>query len=574
MASNIPDASGNPSKILHWLVKNPSWTLVLATLLGLMPFLAKPFNIDDPLFIWVARQIAVHPFDPYGFKVNWYGAPMWMWQATENPPLSSYYLAVVAAVLGWSEVALHAAMLLPAVAVILGTWRLARQFCSHPLLVALITLFTPGFLVSSTTIMCDVMMLAFWVWAVVYWMEGLEQKSNLRLVVSGCLIALATLTKYYGLCLVPLLAVYTLVARKRLDWRLVWLLIPVGAIAWYQWQTHMLYGKALFSGATEYVSSAKSSHQFSLISMGLITLAFGGACAAPVIFFISRLWRSRMLAALVGACVIICCADLLWHHGHTVWERFPAVQSNARWLLFVQFTFWLFGGVVILALTLSNLRHLFDAKSWLLALWVGGTFIFTANFNWTINARSLLPMIPAVGILLVRQLERTRPSGFNPFSRGVLVCLGISAGLAWLTAQADFQYAVAVRQAVQGILTNRVDDRSPVWFEGHWGFQYYMEKDGALAVNLSSPSIQPGDVLVVHLQNTGFVAPDVRQAIVEKTLAVAGPHWLSTWNRNVGAGFYSANLGPLPFAFGSVSPEQFVLYRWQTNPPPLTVSPP
>ena len=25
------------------------------------PFLAKPFNIDDPLFIWVARQIHLHP---------------------------------------------------------------------------------------------------------------------------------------------------------------------------------------------------------------------------------------------------------------------------------------------------------------------------------------------------------------------------------------------------------------------------------------------------------------------------------------------------------------------------------
>src|SRR5450631_4002108 len=120
--------------ICPWLTRHPNWVLTVAVLVMLVPFLNKPFNIDDPLFIWSARQIHAHPANPYGFSVNWYGKAMPMWVVTKNPPLACYYLAGAAAVFGWSEFALHAAFLLPALAAILGTHRLARQFCHQPML--------------------------------------------------------------------------------------------------------------------------------------------------------------------------------------------------------------------------------------------------------------------------------------------------------------------------------------------------------------------------------------------------------------------------------------------------------
>jgi hypothetical protein len=43
------------------------------TLAILLPFIGKPLHIDDPVFLWCARQIQSHPFDFYGFKVNWFG---------------------------------------------------------------------------------------------------------------------------------------------------------------------------------------------------------------------------------------------------------------------------------------------------------------------------------------------------------------------------------------------------------------------------------------------------------------------------------------------------------------------
>src|SRR6185437_11350990 len=215
MPAPKPQARATPrSTGVDWFVKHPAWLLALAAALILLPFLGKPFNIDDPLFVWAAQQIHSHPFDPYGFHVNWYGFDMPFSQVTKNPPLASYYLAIFGGIFGWSEIALHSAMILPAIAAILGAYRLASRFCKRPLLAGFLTLLTPVFLVSANTVMCDVLMLAFWVWALVFWIEGTERKRLGYFVLAAFLIALAALTKYFGVCLIPLVAAWS-IARKR-----------------------------------------------------------------------------------------------------------------------------------------------------------------------------------------------------------------------------------------------------------------------------------------------------------------------------------------------------------------------
>ena len=165
------------------------WTLVaaltcaVATIASLTPFASKAFHIDDTLFLYAARQICAHPADPYGFEVNWDGFDWSMADVTQNGPLASYYIALAASGLGWSETALHLAFLVPAVAAVVGTYFLAVRLCTKPLAAALATLLCPVFMVSSTTVMCDTMMLAFWVWAVVLWLRSAEGGSNSELPV-------------------------------------------------------------------------------------------------------------------------------------------------------------------------------------------------------------------------------------------------------------------------------------------------------------------------------------------------------------------------------------------------------
>ena len=201
-------------KIKRWADLHPYWFLAFVTIAALVPFLAKPFNIDDPLFIWSARQIRAHPLDPYGFNVEWGWTRFPMWQVTENPPLAGYFIALASVFFGWGEIGLHLAFLLPAIALILGTHRLAKNFCNRPALSAFVTLFAPVVMVSSLTVMCDVTMLAFWVWAVIFWMEGIEQEKAGKLAISGILIAAGEMTKYYGACLMPLLAIHGLASRR------------------------------------------------------------------------------------------------------------------------------------------------------------------------------------------------------------------------------------------------------------------------------------------------------------------------------------------------------------------------
>ncbi len=152
--------------------------LCLIVVMCLTPFAGKAFHIDDPLFVWTARHILHHPLDPYGFIVNWNSTEEAMSAVTKNPPLCSYYLAAAGGVLGWSELSMHASMILPAALAVVGTFLLASRLCPRPFEAALCTFLAPVFLVSGTGVMCDVMMLAFWVWAIVLWMRGIDENRH------------------------------------------------------------------------------------------------------------------------------------------------------------------------------------------------------------------------------------------------------------------------------------------------------------------------------------------------------------------------------------------------------------
>ena len=106
--------------------------LAAAMLACLLPFVDKAYHIDDTLFVWAGQHIQKHPLDFYGFDVNWYTTWQPMAGVTQNPPATCYYLALAGSFFGWSEVALHVAMLLPAWGLIWGTYRLAERFGVRP----------------------------------------------------------------------------------------------------------------------------------------------------------------------------------------------------------------------------------------------------------------------------------------------------------------------------------------------------------------------------------------------------------------------------------------------------------
>ena len=217
--------------------------------------------------------------------------------------------------------------------------------------------------------------------------------------------------------------------------------------------------------------------------------------------------------------------------------------------------------MLLLAASLADLAHRRDATAWLLALWIGGTLTFAAYLNWTVNARSLLPLVPAIALLVVRRLERNSAT-----TKPIALAVTLGAALGMSVAHADFLYAIAVRQSAAETVTKFSSENSNLWFQGHWGFQFYMEQWGARVIDTKQPGLKPGDQLAMPLANTSLLPIDPANTELLGTISVPGPRWLATWNPTVGGGFYAAVTGPLPFAFGCVPAEQVTVYKLKPVP--------
>ncbi len=548
LAPAVPDA---PEPQRSWPAFRSYILLTALTLACLVPFCGKAFHIDDALFVWAAQQIAKHPLNPYGFNATWYSTPMPMSEITKNPPLASYYSAAIGAVTGWSEPPLHLAFVPLAIVVILGTYFLARRLTRHPVLAAAATLLTPGFLVSSTNLMCDTMMLAFWILAVILWLEGLDRENPLFLWCSGLLIALCILTKYFGAALIPLLLIYSIARQRRFPTSALYLLIPGAFLAGYQYWTHALYHHGLVSDAADYALQFGSAHR---VRAMLIGLSFAGGCALPAITFIPVVWYRR---AIFLGCILAVVAGLYCALGSMIG---PYELARQRWnIVSVQFALFATGGICILSLAFSDWWKHRDADSLLLALWALGTFAFATLLNWTVNGRSLLPLIPVTGILLARRVDRM--SAFSDRAMAVRVALPLAlAGIVslWVTA-ADAKLAGSARRAAEYIRDESGLKAAELTFQGHWGFQYYMQSFGFRPTDLNAIMVRNGAVMVIPENNTNTQDMPPQYIASMRIVAFDADAGASTMSGAMGSGFYSDVWGPLPYGFGSAPQERYAI---------------
>jgi len=560
--------------------------LALACVACLLPFINKAFNIDDPLFIWCAKHIQSHPLDPSGFDVIWSQTAKPMYKETKNPPLACYYLALAGTLGGWSEPVLHLAFLLPAVAVVAGTYQLAQRFCSQPVLAALVTLAAPVFLISSSSVMCDTMMLAFWVWALVFWEEGLDSKRMGLLCLAGLLIGLGALTKYFAISLVPLLLVYSFLRQRRPGSWMLPLTIPLGIMAGYlvfmylRYQVNLLHEVTFFSRNVR----AASEKWMGLEAKLLVSLAFAGGCLAPVLFFVAVVWRWRTIFPLLLLLAVTGILFRLERIGPFELIRDGRIQTG----LMVQAALFCTSALVLFAFAAVDLYRHGDAQSVLLCLWLGGTFFFTGFVDWGINARSVLPMAPAAGILIARQIDLATSSSYgSKFSWRLALPLLPAFVLALWVTWSDYELAGSARTAA-GVLRAYAakHPKERIWTGAHWGFQYYMQEYGFPMIDGYKVDCKKGDIIVICSNNLklAFPLPPSRPVDELDILPSAGGGnwsypsqtvqggefhtlnipifvWMTTMDPSLGAGFYLYRHGPLPFAVGRVPDEEYLLMR-------------
>ena len=526
----------------------PQALLTLIAAAALAPFLNKAFNADDPLFLWMAQQIAKHPLNPYGFDVNWSSFTQPMSLVMQNPPLCSYYIAAVASLFGWSELALHSAFFFWAVLSVLGTFVLARRFSREPFIAALVTIFTPVFLVSATSVMCDVMMLALWLWALEFWFAGLGRQQSWRLLVSAGLISAATLTKYFGISLVPLLAAYTLARDRQFTMQLIVLLLPLAVLFTYETLTDETYGHGLFSEAMIISSTVSSITRPSHLAQLLTGLTFGGGCLISAVFFAPFSSRKFCLLAAVG------------YLAFTAASYFFVVRSLH--LETSKTAIWLEGGLFatvaagILALAAIDLVQKKSADAVLLFLWVGGTFFFAAFFNWSITARTFLPMAPAAAILVVRHLRSFQNLGALKFAP-----LLAAAGVSILVTIADCSEANCARAAARLFEERYRGELGKVWVQGHGGFQYYMEQWGAKPFDRKTPQAAQGGLLIGLFSDTNIAQLSTQTVAARSESTFSAVPLVSTFRYGTGAAFYTSLHGPLPWVINKLpSPRYYAAH--------------
>ncbi|HEX4824799.1 MAG TPA: hypothetical protein VFV19_10820 [Candidatus Polarisedimenticolaceae bacterium] len=503
--------------------------IVVATLL---PFVGKAFHIDDPLFVWIGKHIVDHPLDPYGFQVNWALTPRSVAEITKNPPLTSYLIAAVGSVAGWSEITLHVAFLLPAVALGLGTLELARRLCARPFLAFLVSWLTPVTVLTASGVTCDVLMLALCVWALVLWRDG-------RLWTAMTLAGVAAWTKYFGAAFLLLFVLDALLRRTPLRRWAPPLVVPVAMLAAYQAWTSHLYGRGLLLDAAAYATDWRAGENIPLLDRALMGLSFTGGCMLAALAFAPWLWKVRGWIAAAGVAVIA---------AYLIATRATMIADTERLAVGVHAAFFVAGGLSLLALAIDDWRREKSPDAALLAAWVVGTFVFASFVNWTINGRSILPLVPAAAILIVRRLpERPRWMSAAAIAVSAIVTLVVTVG--------DVQLADAGREA-SGIVRAKAAGRT-ARFEGHWGFQYYMESWGAKPLDMVTAELNPGDVVAFGYSNTQIVGLPKSKTGPTDRFEVGSTLPASTMRSYAGAGFYASVFGPLPYRLGAMAPERY-----------------
>ncbi len=565
-------------------LSNPSVGVLVAMLLpviALAGFINKPFDVDDPLFVWTAQHIASDPLDFFGFMAHWKWSAQPAHEVMQNPPLLAYTLAPIGMLSGWAEWALRVWMLVWTMAAAAGVYFLAGHFCRHRLLASAVAVVTPGFLVSATHVMSDVPLVAAWVWALYFWMGGIERHDMRRVLAAAVLVAVAGLTKYFGIALIPLLVAHGLASRQFRPWPYIALLLPAAVFTGYEIYTYVMYGHGLILDAGAFVYDFERDTPLGPLGKFITLFVFLGASVPAACLLIAFVRPREGLAVLVATGVILLLVWLAGDRGFfslryewdpfvreaKFFERAKGAPWDAPIWVLLQWSFWLPAGVLAVAMAVKDAVTTRDARTLTLLLWIAGVCCFALFFYHLINVRVLLPVFPALALAAVRAAEEVSEKVAETHREAVLTPFVVSGVLAVLAMLAGYRQAVIQRLAAEDIASRHVSASHTLWFSGHFAFQYYMEQRGAEPADTTQEAaIETGDRFALP-SNTGWpLFPEEEAVQLLQVFAYEPFPFFSIMNYHSYAGFYADTVGPLPYVIDRAHPEEYAVFRVVDKP--------
>jgi hypothetical protein len=267
--------------------------------------------------------------------------------------------------------------------------------------------------------------------------------------------ALAGLTAYQSVLLVPILAVYLF--QRRRAWYPAWIVVlaaPLAIAAWqvWEWSTRGALPAAIMLGYM---------HRFETKSNVL---------HSGVALIVHSAWIVSPLLVVVA----------FWPRA-TKWRLYLAAGAALAAAFYdPNLLFWLSVGCGVLVLTwlIRESLHRDFPAAWAAIFFAGALLIFFAG-----SARYLLPIAAPVAILAARAAApRWIYAGFA-------LQLILSLGL----ATANYQHWDGYRQFAKTLAPEVAQHR--VWVDSEWGLRYYLESEGALPLSRDRV-MQPGDTVV------------------------------------------------------------------------------
>lgn len=511
-----------------------------------LPFLSTAFRVDEPNIIRIAERAAVAPSDPYGFYINWGGLDEEAFHILANPPLVPYWLAAWGATLGWTETVLHASMLPFSVLALVAFAFLAKELNVRPLLATLLLAASPAFLLASQVVMPDIAMIAFFIAAIACGVAYLRTGARWLIPLGFVAGALAPLAKYNGALVGPLLGLLWLVGRGRRTGLFVIAAGPAIGLGAWSAVNLMTYGRTHIQTITEF----ESGGTVVILSAILGYIGFGVLPAVLALAAAPAPMSGRVLHAVTGLMGLLMAVSMYLLFAVGPWAAAGyglSVAITCRFLVIASVLAW---------------RGARDRVTVLLTIWLALGIWFQFGLLFA-SVRYLLPILPAALLLVLR--SELLPVGRKWFRPAVAASLALTAAV----AVGDARTANLYRQFVEEVVVPRkagIEGR--LLFDGHWGFQYYMEREGGKILNyFRQPRWRDGDV--IFIARNPF--PSYQELIPTRALAfrteeiVVSPRWpVRTIDCGAFANFYGPGVmeckGPvLPFGFSTKARDAFAV---------------
>lgn len=130
-----------------------------------------------------------------------------------------------------------------------------------------------------------------------------------------------------------------------------------------------------------------------------------------------------------------------------------------------------------------------------------------------------------------------------------------------IVASGDMQHAETERAAANTLYDKYSGASDPLWFEGHWGFQYYLQSKGGRAIDFFGDTLAPSQIVVIPHENCGIMEfPATACNAIGIHRFPPGPvlRMATTLRPKMGVNFYSCTVSePFPFVIAPISAEAY-----------------